>query len=135
MADLFVYGTLLCEDILQQVAGDSFQGIAAQLPGYRRARIRGEWYPAIVPDPAAITPGLLYRGLSGRAMARLDRFEGRMYRRQRVRVELTDGSQTQAWTYVLRPKYRALLSGVDWDLQHFCRHGKRRFRSSYRGFR
>jgi gamma-glutamylcyclotransferase (GGCT)/AIG2-like uncharacterized protein YtfP len=135
MAELFVYGTLMCEEVMAAVAGRRFPSQPAQLPGYRCAPIRGEIYPGIVPQADSMTRGRLCTGLSRQAMTKLDRFEGEMYRRQTVEVSLPDGSKREAWTYVLKPKYARLLADKDWDFDAFCKHHKRSFLKGYAGFR
>jgi gamma-glutamylcyclotransferase (GGCT)/AIG2-like uncharacterized protein YtfP len=134
MAELFVYGTLRCEDVMAAVAGQRFRSQPAQLSGYRCAAIRGEVYPGIVSQADSMIRGLLYSGLSGPVLAKLDRFEGEMYRRQKVEVSLPDGSRREAWTYVLKPKYARLLADKDWDFDVFCKHYKRSFLKGCAGF-
>ena len=48
MENLFAYGTLMCEDIMQDVAGCRLSCVPAELRGYSRRRVRGEHYPALV---------------------------------------------------------------------------------------
>ena len=64
--------------------------------------LAGEVYPAIVEAAGETVDGLVYRGLDGRQLARLDRFEGEMYRRVRVAVLVGDAA-LQAQVYVLEP--------------------------------
>ena len=131
---LFVYGTLLCDDILVAVARAGRRAGEARLSGYRRLRIREEQYPAIIPDPGAETEGIVYDGLDHSAFARLDRFEGQDYERQRVNVTLHDGAVILADTYVLKPKFHHLLDDEEWDFDDFLKNGKPLFIASYLGF-
>ena len=78
--------------------------------------------------------GVVYRDLPISAWSRLDRFEGDMYRRQRVEVELNDGTLLNAETYIVRLEYLDHLEESGWDLGEFLRKGKDRFQESYRGY-
>ena len=68
------------------------------------------------------------------AWDRLDRFEGDMYSREIVQVQLRWGSAVPAATYVLRPQFRGYLDEAEWDFDVFLSEGKGRFRSSYKGY-
>ncbi len=135
MTELFVYGTLMCEEVMAAVAGRRFPSQPAQLSGYRCAPIRGEVCPGIVPQANSMTRGRLCTGLSGPALTKLDHFEGEMYRRQKVEVSLPDDSKREAWTYVRKPKYARLLADKDRDFDAFCKHHKSSFLKGYAGFR
>lgn len=134
MENLFAYGTLMCEDIMKDVAGCHLSSTPAILEGYSRRCVRGELYPALLPDNQGRVNGLLYLNVPDSAWARLDRFEGEMYLRQPVRIDLNDGSTLQAATYVAKPESMGLLDPPDWDFSEFLQSDKARFRSEYRGF-
>jgi gamma-glutamylcyclotransferase (GGCT)/AIG2-like uncharacterized protein YtfP len=132
-ADLFVYGTLMLPEVMHAVSGYHGPGEHAILNRYRRRLVAGEVYPAIVEAAGETVDGLVYRGLDGRQLARLDRFEGEMYRRVGVEV-LVDAVAVQAQVYVLEPRFRHRLTDRPWSLQDFAESGLRRFREHYRGF-
>lgn len=131
--DLFVYGTLMLPEIMLAVSGHPGPGEHAILHRYRRRLVAGEVYPAIVEAAGETVDGLVYRGLDGRQLARLDRFEGEMYRRVRVEV-LVGVTVMQAQVYVLKPRFCHRLSDQAWSLQDFAERGLRRFREHYQGF-
>jgi gamma-glutamylcyclotransferase (GGCT)/AIG2-like uncharacterized protein YtfP len=135
MNDLFAYGTLMCDDILRDVAGCRLSAVAGTLRGYSRRAVRGEPYPALVPDPEGRVAGVVYRDVPDAAWRRLDRFEGEMYVGQTVEVDLAEGGTLLAQTYVVRPEFRHRLAPSDWDFADFLRHGKARFQSHYVGYR
>jgi gamma-glutamylcyclotransferase (GGCT)/AIG2-like uncharacterized protein YtfP len=100
---LFVYGTLRREgpahrrlDGARFVATGTIAGTLYDLgrfPGVHRAarartRVAGEVYEMNVAD-------------AGRMVAALDRYEGPLFRRARVRVRLDGGGERVAWTYLL----------------------------------
>lgn len=101
--------------------GRRLPGVAARLDDYARHRVRGELFPAIVPRSGASTPGTLLRTLAPDDLARLDSFEGALYRRSTVEVCLDGGhahgspGTERAFTYVLRARYADRLSDDAWS--------------------
>lgn len=132
MTNLFAYGTLMCEDIMTEVAGCRLPHGPGTLCGYSRRAVKGAHYPALVADKDGTVNGLLYREVPPSAWQRLDRFEGEMYRRQKVQVELDDGTLLPATTYVARPEFLGHLDLSDWDFDGFLRRGKKPFQEEYR---
>jgi gamma-glutamylcyclotransferase (GGCT)/AIG2-like uncharacterized protein YtfP len=112
---LFVYGTLMDDATRRRVTGAELVSVPATLHGYRRYALQGRAYPAIVPEPGATVAGQLLRGLSERALSRLDAYEGREYVRRRVQLTCDDDATVSAWTYVLAGRYRARLAVRDWQ--------------------
>ncbi len=131
--DLFVYGTLMVPAVMVRVSGFERPGVAAKLYGFRCRTVRGEHYPAIVPDSDNWVSGLLYSGLSALELSRLDDFEGELYRRRSVRVDLYD-RQCDAQAYVLDRRFVSVLSDRHWSLTQFLRDGLERFLADYPGF-
>ena len=134
MPPLFAYGTLMCPDILQEVSGLALHGEPAVLHGFARYRVRGEHYPAIIPEDRGQVEGLLYAPPDTGAWRRLDLFEGAMYVRSSVQVETPNSTLYAAETYVLRPDYQGCLDNADWDFEHFMKTGKAAFADEYKGF-
>jgi gamma-glutamylcyclotransferase (GGCT)/AIG2-like uncharacterized protein YtfP len=135
MAHLFAYGTLMCEDIMQEVSGCRPSPLKATLTGYSRRRVRGEDYPGLLPWEPGRVEGVVYRDLPEPAWRRLDRFEGAMYTRLGVAVELECGGRLAAETYVVHPQWTDRLEEVEWDFADFLRRGKMRFKAGYEGYR
>ncbi len=134
MENLFAYGTLMCEDIMEEVSGCRLAPAPAVLPGYSRRCVKGESYPGLLADQDGHVEGVLYRNIPVSAWQRLDRFEGEMYARQVVQVSLRDGEALTASTYVVRPEFSHRLSQSEWNFAEFLRSGKRAFQSQYKGF-
>jgi gamma-glutamylcyclotransferase (GGCT)/AIG2-like uncharacterized protein YtfP len=132
--DLFAYGTLMSEDVLHAATGGRFPAAPGVLRGFRRNRIRGEVYPGIIPSPEERVDGIVYSNLTEDDWKHLDLFEGEMYIRSAVTVQLGDGAGRQAQTYVLKPQFENRLSSEPWSLDEFLQSGKARFESQYRGF-
>ncbi|TCJ13842.1 gamma-glutamylcyclotransferase [Parasulfuritortus cantonensis] len=130
----FTYGSLMCTDIMAHVAGAALTGEAASLAGYSRHPVAEEDYPGIVADPGGCVEGVLYRGVDAAGLVRLDAFEGEMYERRQVRIELASGTTVTAWCYVFGEPYRHLLQPGEWSFETFLAAGKSRFQARYMGF-
>jgi gamma-glutamylcyclotransferase (GGCT)/AIG2-like uncharacterized protein YtfP len=124
MDNLFTYGTLMCEEIMERVCGCRPAYVPGTLEGYERRAIREEPYPAIIAQAGECTAGRIYRGVPDAAWTYLDRYEGEMYRRVEVNVHSAAGQVLSAWTYLLRPEYRRCLAESGWDFNEFLRHAK-----------
>ena len=131
--ELFVYGTLMVPEVMRAVSGFSQPGLTAELWGYRCRLVKGEVYPAILPDPGESVSGLLYRGVSAAQLMRLDDFEGDLYRRMQVQVWSSDASY-ESETYVLDSRFASSLSQHRWSLQDFRHNGLKTFIEGYPGF-
>ena len=130
----FTYGTLMCEDIMEEVTGCRHMAEPAVLKGFRRFAVRGELYPGIIPREDGNVPGVIYRDVSPNAWHRLDEFEGELYERRKVEIILPGGGSLWAGTYVVRPKFVSRLAPVDWQFEEFLKTGKSVFRKSYKGY-
>jgi gamma-glutamylcyclotransferase (GGCT)/AIG2-like uncharacterized protein YtfP len=135
MAHLFAYGTLMCEDIMQAVADCRPARVPGTLRGFSRRRVKGEVYPGLIQIEGGRVEGMVYVDVSDSAWTRLDRFEGSMYVRRPVTVEVADGGRSAAETYVVRPEYIDRLGAGQWDFAEFLRNGKSRFQAGYEGYR
>jgi gamma-glutamylcyclotransferase (GGCT)/AIG2-like uncharacterized protein YtfP len=132
---VFVYGTLLLPEVIEAVTGRAGAARPARLAGFARRRLAGRSFPGLVADPRAEVRGALHEGLDAAALAALDRFEGELYERVRVRVELEDGGGASAWTYTLSPLGRPLVTGDAWDLADFAARDLDAFLAGCRAFR
>ncbi len=133
-AHFFAYGTLMCEDILLAATGCRFTGVRGILRDYERRTIRGEVYPGIVVTPGKVVEGVVYSDLPEAAWRRLDAFEGEMYHRRLIQVELEDGTARVAQAYVIRPEFEHRLSSSPWLREEFLGSGRQRFETQYPGF-
>ena len=98
--NLFVYGTLMEDDVVAQLTGRRFRKDPAVLAGYRRVVPEGG-FPFIVPQPDAVVEGFLLHELDEGAVQLLDRYEdeGHLYRRTAVVVS-AGGRRQSCMTYV-----------------------------------
>jgi gamma-glutamylcyclotransferase (GGCT)/AIG2-like uncharacterized protein YtfP len=135
MQDLFAYGTLMCADIMRAVSGcPEPAGCAGLLRDHSRLCVRGERYPGLVPCPGACVEGIVYAAVPADAWVRLDRFEGDLYVRSAVDVELADATIRRVQTYLVRPELGVCLEERVWELEDFLHHGKAEFESAYAGY-
>ena len=133
--NVFAYGTLMHPDVMRMVTGSPRTCQRAVLAGYARYRVRGEFYPGLIPAQGAKTAGILYRGLVRTEVRRLDAFEGALYERRRVLIRLAGGEWLDAQTYVVVPSCRHRLSDQPWSLDAFARRHVGQFMGRYSGFR
>lgn len=135
--NVFTYGSLMFPEVWTRVTGSQDAGIPATLAGYTARRIRGQSYPALVPDPApaALTQGILYRNVSPEALRRLDLFEGDFYVRKAVPVTpAAPPETTDAWVYAAaEPAHPDILPDL-WDTEQFRQDSLQDFLSSDPGF-
>jgi gamma-glutamylcyclotransferase (GGCT)/AIG2-like uncharacterized protein YtfP len=131
--NLFAYGTLMCRDIMLAVTGFPFRGVRGILRDYHCGTIRGEVYPGIIPSKGGVVEGLVYRVLPEAAWKRLDAFEGEMYSRTIVAIEIDDGTE-QAQTYAVRPKFEHRVGPSPWSFEEFLESNKAFFESRYPGY-
>lgn len=133
--NLFVYGTLMDDEIFQIVAGERPSSDQAVLHGYIRKQVIGEVYPAIAEQSGDEVTGILYYNLTETALNRLDRFEGDQYDRRGVKVSLRTGQFVAAQVYVFSEKSKQRLAPDDWEYRTFLNSGKELFLTGYSGFR
>lgn len=117
-----------------RVSGCRPTGTPCILQDYRRLQVSGEDYPGIIPAPDNEVEGLLYSDIPQSAWNSLDRFEGDIYSRRPVEVELRAGGREKAYAYVVRPEFVHRLAQRAWDLDEFLAGGRKRFEKSYREF-
>lgn len=115
-AMLFAYGSLQLPEVFKAVTALSREAHPAVLRGFRRTKLRGFGFPAIVPAEQEETSGILYHRIDEDAWRRLDSFEDDFYDRVSVKIELPDGSTCTAFTYVLTEGFRYLSLDASWSL-------------------
>lgn len=132
MENLFTYGTLMCEEIIEAVCGYRMPRVGGVLEGFRRRAVKGELYPAILARAGESTQGQVYLGVPDTAWVSLDRYEGEMYRRVKMKMKVRAGAgqPLYAWAYVLRPQYQHQLAEYDWDFSDFLQNGKEAYLKS-----
>jgi len=117
MQNIFVYGTLQSELIINKLTGKSFDFLPAILSGYKRYCIKGCDYPAIIAEAGSETKGLVIMNVEDSDMKILSFYEGDEYEKKIVSVILNNKpTNVLAFIWV---KEIGLLENKDWDLQQF----------------
>ena len=114
MKDIFVYGTLMNEEVFSHFANGKFEKYEATLSDYKRVKVIGKSYPAIRPNSSCCVEGLLITGLSSRNLEILDEFEGEFYDRVPVVVDISQDEQHSCEAYVFKEEYEYMLSNESW---------------------
>lgn len=133
MKNLFVYGTLMFDEILQQLVKNRYQKIVAQLPGHVRRTIKGEDYPGVIPSPGSTVLGELVLDVHADDIVRLDEFEGEYYERKPV-IIISGKTEYPAEAYIVKQQFQTLLSSSQWDPDVFRANGLSSFLNRYRYF-
>ena len=105
-------------------------GARAQLDGYRRVRVPGKSYPALIAGAGSVA-GLLVAGITPRQRERLALFEGvAEYREMILSVRAGDGGKACVRVFVTRrpPRWTA-----DWSFEHWLRVDKARYLRRFSG--
>jgi gamma-glutamylcyclotransferase (GGCT)/AIG2-like uncharacterized protein YtfP len=116
------------------VSGD-YEKKDAILHRYKRRKIRGADYPAVLPGTQLdYVDGIVYLNVSKNDINTLDEFEGEYYQKETVKCELSDGDKITACVYVFKEKYTNLIEDKEWDPVWFSEVGIHSFLGEYDGF-
>ncbi len=96
---LFVYGTLQDDERVQRLVGRRLPRRPAVLEGYCRTLDARIGYPVVHPLTGSSVDGSLLEAVDESALAILDAYEGKAYRRVVVQVETSEG-RAEAYMYV-----------------------------------
>lgn len=118
MVAVFTYGTLQVPEIFEAVTGTITASKPAVLQDYVRYGIRGQVFPGIIPEHGASVTGRYYFNIDVRTLASIDEFEGVLYERRTVHVNV-GGKKRPAEAYVVSLPYRDWLNGRPWRLDTF----------------
>jgi len=132
--NVFTYGSLMIPSVMAAVTGKRFQVMKACLNGYARFKVKGESYPGIVYQPGAATDGVVHCDVDELSLKLLDEFEGELYKRVSVRIEVDQSGSLNAETYLFAPKHLRRLSSDPWDFEEFKKEHLQEFLKSYKGF-
>ena len=119
---------------MQEASGCLPEHRRGVLEGYTRLGVRDHVYPGLLQRESNRVDGVVYLDVPASAYERLDRFEGEMYARLTVSIEMDSGGQLTAETYIVRPEYVDGLEEAEWDFSEFLSSGKSKFRAGYVGY-
>lgn len=125
--NLFVYGTLMSDEVMHTVTGHHFPGTPSILDDFQRFSIHGADFPGIRQVTGKTVPGLIYQDIPEHIWPLLDEFEGDMYERIKVMVTTSDQIQFPAFTYVMTEQFLHLLTDLPWSFDTFIQQHKRHF--------
>jgi len=118
---LFVYGTLLVEDVYRRVVSrhDAHtKYVEAILVGWQRRHVIDQTYPAIVPVEGHVVRGAIVEPLEA-DWQKLDEWEDFEYKRIITTVTLLDTKEEgECWVYVWNEPLNR-LDERDWSLETF----------------
>ncbi|PWA73091.1 AIG2-like family protein [Artemisia annua] len=115
--NVFVYGSLLADDVVRVLLHRVPKNSPATLHGYHRFSIKGRVYPAILPVENKKITGRVLLGITAPELDILDKFEDYEYEKKLVNVSLLDTSEVlQAYTYVWVNSEDPDLYG-EWDFE------------------
>ena len=130
-SSVFVYGSLMFDEVVECLTGKLFQTEPARLADHARYAVRQEGRvakgPAITNEPGSEVAGRLLLDVDSDTLRILDRFECgdvdvSRYERVTVSVTLHSGKMMRAETYRAVAEFRPFLSGAwsehDFKAQH-----------------
>ncbi|RPA82237.1 hypothetical protein BJ508DRAFT_361397 [Ascobolus immersus RN42] len=128
---VFVYGTLQLPEVLAWVSTGSYLNhpdfkdryTKATLTGYKRVSVEGADYPAcIVGEPTDKIDGHVIYPKYSSEWKKLDLFEGKLYKRIEVEVEIDEGGakkMIKAFVYLWDQDMDMLEMDQEWSLEDF----------------
>lgn len=133
--NLFVYGTLLLDELVTALTGIQIRSARAELQGYSRHCIvrdgRPDAYPAIRPCPSGTVIGRVLFDVDEQSMRMIDCFESDPpdYDRIEVEVTLEERKIIPAVAYVAKPSLTQWLTG-EWSEAAFAKDHLKHYLSS-----
>jgi len=131
---VFTYGSLMFHQVWPRVVAGNYEKVGARLYGYKRRKIRGAIYPAVLPGRSEdYVDGVLYLNVSEADVNALDRFEGEYYQKETAECELSKRGKATACVYVIKEKYADLIEDKEWDPVWFSEVAIHSLLSEYQG--
>ncbi|MDD5093250.1 MAG: gamma-glutamylcyclotransferase [Dehalococcoidia bacterium] len=129
---VFTYGTLMFDPVWSKVVSGTYEKKEARVFGYKRQKMKGEVYPAMVPgDDTDFVNGIAYPNVNFNDLKRIDEFEGPHFQRALAGCRLPDGSTLIACIYVLDDRFSDRVMDEPWDPARFSESGMDEFLMNY----
>lgn len=122
MHTLFVYGTLLIDEVMNRVTGKTFPTFHAVLNNYARFRLKNAPYPGIIFKKDSYVDGRLLLNIDDASLHKIDLFEGDIYERIEVNISADNGEHHRSYAYMVRKKHAHLLTKEPWDEGEFLKN-------------
>ena len=124
---LFIYGTLLDDEVLSAVLGHdcrSIQSVEAEAPFMRILKVAHVDYPCLLEgQDSDVADGALLTGFSDDDIAKLDQFEGENYKRMALDV-ISENRLVKTWAY--QPLIALETDGI-WSFDRWSKEGRTAF--------
>ncbi|MDA9557645.1 gamma-glutamylcyclotransferase [Vibrio sp.] len=136
MGTIFVYGSLMNEEVFTQIVNGHFRKEKGTLAGYKRVKIKGHSFPAIYPvkdrnfkssdvedssiQEGSSVDGIVIYDVDQSSLGALDDFEADFYDRTAVDVDTVSGT-VSCYAYVFDLVHQDILSDQEWDNDSFRR--------------
>lgn len=118
--DLFCYGTLQFNAVIQQLLGRIPESAPASLANFATFSVKSQTYPGLAEQPGASTTGRIYRTITDEELQILDRFEGQEYFRAKLTLLNQQTKQKETvYTYYYRMDLLHQLELTYWCPQQF----------------
>ncbi len=122
--NIFVYGVLQYDELVQQLTGNTFQKVSAELLNHQRLTLHMEGWSDLgvaIVAPDKQVQGSILLEVDDASLAILDDFEEAdvgLYMRKLAIIRLENGQEAQVSVYAGTQKSREFLEG-EWDEQAF----------------
>eukprot|EP01024_Parvocaulis_polyphysoides_P027178 TRINITY_DN24698_c0_g1_i1.p3 TRINITY_DN24698_c0_g1~~TRINITY_DN24698_c0_g1_i1.p3 ORF type:complete len:151 (+),score=20.63 TRINITY_DN24698_c0_g1_i1:35-487(+) len=117
---VFIYGTLMADEVTNLILQRLPHWKNASLKGYRRYGVKQQVYPGIIPSTQNTVRGQVLYNMSSRELNMLDEYESDEYFREVVQVQINgEDGLVDAFTYVWKPNLQSKLDGNNWDYENF----------------
>ena len=126
--NVFTYGSLMYDSVWAKVVTQTYRQKSGVVHGFQRLRVKNEKYPGLIKGNGVVE-GIINFDIEAEDLARLDIFEGDLYKREAVEALDADGEKTIAFVYLIRDEFKSVLDG-EWSKAEFERTGWPSLKSS-----
>ena len=114
MKNIFVYGTLMYDEIWKSIVEGKYEKDIAIINGYERLNVKNEVYPALVERLSSSVKGVVRKNVSSSDIDRLNVFEGKYYKLTK-NTALDQGRDIEVLLYLLDNKYSHIVEVTIWS--------------------
>ena len=115
--NIFVYGSLMNEEVLKTLLNRVPPLTNGRLEGYSRFSLRHVHYPAIKENSGGLTMGKLMK-INDQELKIFDEFEGQEYTRELVEIKIENESTQNAYVYIASNIItQQIIEERGWDYQ------------------
>ena len=115
-SQVFVYGSLMCHEVLRTLLGRVPKYVHGSVHGYHRYCIRDRSYPAVAKEAKGTVAGMVLQEMTAPEMDIFDEFEDDGYERVKVRVSTVSPKEVVEAEMYLWATSKAILYG-EWSYE------------------